>query len=361
MSYTEIKEILNKKYPVSDWVVDGLLRTGRRRPSLLLGKPEAGKSTLARQLAAAVIKGEPFLGRTTKKGAVLYWQSEEEDADLQQAFKSFGISKEAAPLYVFTGNPDDSGTADLAAELAKRPEVTLVIIETLDDLLRLNDVKENSGARLAFDAFNNVIMEPFAKQAAVIALWHLKKAATDFAGDALLGATVIRGRTDGKIFLQQYSQDDDRRVIFSSKRIGRSIPKTFLDFDPITGKSTLGQTLEEADDVRHTAKTDGETRTVVAYVTANPGCNMRDAMSALSGKQGNRLAAVHQMLRDGLLVNRGTDNAFKLHVPVTLEAETPVADAGRNEVQSETPRAANAPCAPKPAPRGRGPITVAVQ
>ena len=37
--------------PPKDWIVNGLLRVGRRRPSILAGNAGDGKSTLAKQLA----------------------------------------------------------------------------------------------------------------------------------------------------------------------------------------------------------------------------------------------------------------------------------------------------------------------
>jgi hypothetical protein len=353
MSYEKLTDIMRKNYPPSDWVVDGLLRTGRRRPSLLLGKPEAGKSTLARQMAAAVTQGKPFLGRETKKSAVLYWQTEEEDGDIQSAFSGFGVTDADAPLYLFTGNAEESGPEDLAAELAKCLDVKLVIIETLDDLLRLNDIKENTGARHAFDNFNTVVMEPLAGRAAVIALWHLKKATTEFAGDALLGATVIRGRTDNKIFLQQYAEGDDRRVIFSSSRKGRSLPKTFLEFDAETGISTLGQTVAEQSTAVKMERTTDDTLTAIEYIKANPGCSMRDVVTALPGKSTTRLSLIHKLLLDGAIVNRGAAGRFELHIPVTIEAEKAGAPVPVcTDIDRLEP---SAPCAPL---RRRGPITV---
>jgi len=73
-----------------DWVVDRLFRTNRRRPSLIAGKPGSGKSTLAWQMAIAVTKGEPFLGRQTKPSEVLYWQSEETQEDCGAILREHG-------------------------------------------------------------------------------------------------------------------------------------------------------------------------------------------------------------------------------------------------------------------------------
>jgi hypothetical protein len=56
----------------------------------LAGKPEDGKSTIGRQLAVAVTKGKPFLGRNTLRGSVIYWQSEEEPADVRESLDRLG-------------------------------------------------------------------------------------------------------------------------------------------------------------------------------------------------------------------------------------------------------------------------------
>src|SRR5258708_19330287 len=48
------RDLMNKTFPPSEWLVDGLLRMGRKRPSVILGRPGSGKSTLALQLAVSI-------------------------------------------------------------------------------------------------------------------------------------------------------------------------------------------------------------------------------------------------------------------------------------------------------------------
>jgi len=50
------------------WLVDGLLPAGGI--SALAARPKVGKSTLARELAVCVARGEPLLGRATTQGGV---------------------------------------------------------------------------------------------------------------------------------------------------------------------------------------------------------------------------------------------------------------------------------------------------
>ena len=100
-------ELLKVPEQQVEWIVEGLLRTGRRRPSLSAGKPETGKSTLAWQLAVAVTKGARFLGRATTKGKVIFWQSEEEAGDVCSIVRKLGYSAATdAPLLVLDGDPD---------------------------------------------------------------------------------------------------------------------------------------------------------------------------------------------------------------------------------------------------------------
>ena len=147
------------KFPESTWIVEGLLRTSLRRPALLAAKPETGKSTLARQLAVAVSQGAPFLGRVTTRSAVIYWQTEEEVQDVSNAFTRLGSKDGDENVHVFQGDPESSGCEDIAKMLQQDEHIKLVIIETLDDLLKISDIKENTAAREAFSNAISIDME----------------------------------------------------------------------------------------------------------------------------------------------------------------------------------------------------------
>jgi RecA-family ATPase len=54
------KELCEKFIPPMKWIAKDFLAEGT---TLLSARPKAGKSLLALQLAIAVAKGEPFLGR----------------------------------------------------------------------------------------------------------------------------------------------------------------------------------------------------------------------------------------------------------------------------------------------------------
>jgi hypothetical protein len=235
---------MKRPYEPEKYIVDGMLRLGRRRPSLLCGKPESGKSTLALQLATATTKGAAFLGRPTLRSEVFYWSSEETQADLADSLRQHGYDA-TTDARLYFNLTCDKPMDELRFALDSFPEIRLVIIETLDDFLNVKDLKENSDTRRKFEEFDQKIMRDHTHRASFLLLHHLKKRETDSAGDAILGATVLRGRTDSKLYLKQVSDEDPRRLFHATVRRGVGIPQTLLQYDPRTGKSVLGNTLAQ--------------------------------------------------------------------------------------------------------------------
>src|SRR5260370_19369433 len=129
--------------PSGLWIVDSLLRTNRKRISLLCGSPHAGKSTLSRQLAVAVVHGEPFLGRTTLKSTVAYWQTEESEDDAREDFLKSGMTLDDLNFKILHPEPPESNLKKLNDALTENPDIRLVIIETLDDFLHMYDLDNN--------------------------------------------------------------------------------------------------------------------------------------------------------------------------------------------------------------------------
>ncbi|MGA8309631.1 MAG: hypothetical protein WB755_06350, partial [Terriglobales bacterium] len=170
----------------------------------------------------------------------------------------------------------------------------------------INDIKENTAARQAFDKFTTQLMIPFSHRASFLALHHMKKAETNFAGDGLLGASTIRGRTDAKIYLAQVNPDDETRMIWSTKRVGRAIPKTFLVFDPTTGKSELGETIADAARNAREAAQLADLKQLFALVAQHPGIEHSALLRGLSGmKQASKLKLIEEKVRSGSIIKSG--------------------------------------------------------
>jgi len=294
-----------------EWLVDGLLRTNRRRPSLLAGRPESGKSSLAWMLAADVAAGRSFLGRKTKPCEVLYIHSEETPEECQDILDELGHDWDHdRKIHVVDVNDCGANRHDrleaLARLLTAYPGVQLVIIEMLDDFLQIADIKENTASRQAFEEFDRVVMEKFAKSVSFVMLHHLGKKETDLSGDAILGATVLQGRTDTKIFLKQASDDDPRRLLHVTvRRGGTAIPKTYLDFDPRTGRSTLGRTLADERKANSSKTADRIRGQIIEYFAHHPATTEESCLETIEGNHDTKRAKFKELRRTGILKQSG--------------------------------------------------------
>ena len=273
----------------SVWIVEGLLRTNRQRISLLCGSPHAGKSTVARQLAIAVSQGKPFLGRETMKSKVAYWQSEETTEDAAEDFAKSGMMLDD-PIVILHPSPTDNNLLELDKVLTEDKDIRLVVIETLDDFLQMDDLSDNPSARRAFERFDREVVRKHKERVCFLALHHFKKS-DEQRGSSLtkiLGATVIAGKTDCKIYLRQVGEGDGRRIVSAQTRKGVRIEPTYLDFDDATQTSTLGQTLadERADAKRVSLSlTHAELRQrCIEVVAQNAGLSQAKCCEKVGGK-----------------------------------------------------------------------------
>jgi len=71
-----------------EWILDEYLPAGGL--VLLAGKPKEGKTTLSYELAVNVAQGSTFLGRQTRKGAVLILALEEHKRDVLIRLRNLG-------------------------------------------------------------------------------------------------------------------------------------------------------------------------------------------------------------------------------------------------------------------------------
>lgn len=201
--------------------------------SICAAKPKVGKSTLARNLAVAVTRGEVFFGRATAKGKVIYLCLEEKRAEVAAHFRRMGA--QGADIHIHTGRtPDDALTALQAAIDELNP--VLVIIDPLSRFVRVRDF--NDYAEMARG------MEPIIDLARVtgchiLCVHHCGKGERE-GGDALLGSTALFGAVDT---LLQMKRKDQTRTLHTIQRYGEDMPETVAHLDAETGIVTPGGEL----------------------------------------------------------------------------------------------------------------------
>jgi len=299
ISTTEILALPPSK--PEDWVVADLLRTGRKRPALLCGLPEAGKSTLAHQLALAVANGVPFLDRATVKGHVLFWKNEESASDVREDLVRAGLV-DAGKLTMILPEPNDNNTQVLTQGLTEHGS-RLCIVETLADFMPNAELEKSKEMRDSLSRFSNDIMVHFPNTAFLL-LAHFNKS-TSKDGLALTrinGSTFIPAGTDAKIYLEQVSDVDHRRVLHATVRKGRRIEPTYLEFDENKLTSTLGVKVKDEDQgKKEKAKlqklTDLDIR-IQQVLTEKPGIPKMDLVEAVGGKRQAVSKRIDELVND---------------------------------------------------------------
>ena len=117
-----------------EWLVDGLV--GENALVELFGKPGAGKSFLALDLAMSVATGEQWLGQTTKQGDVVYVYAEG-TTGLKYRAAAWQASRGMGDVPIrFLARPLDVGDNAVRSEFVKaiRDEEQvprLIVIDTL--------------------------------------------------------------------------------------------------------------------------------------------------------------------------------------------------------------------------------------
>jgi RecA-family ATPase len=304
-------------------IVEELLRTNRGRPSLLCGFPGSGKSTLAHQLAVAVAHGEPFLGRETTPGHVVYWSNEDSLFDLREDFMRLGMTEDTSISFQ---RPDPNGRnfTALGDTLLSCPDTRLVIIETLADFLQVKDITNNDDCRNGLQSFCDMIIAPN-PDCSFLMLHHFNKSdvGSGLASAKILGATALAGLTDTKIYLRQVSDDDRRRIIHTEVRKGRNIESTYLEFDPETLRATLGSTVRD-ESILHRKETKALAQfecdtTIMQTIFANQYSSKWEIVKLVGGNAQNVGVRIDQMMQSGLIHYKlGGDkgNAKLLYIPI---------------------------------------------
>jgi hypothetical protein len=234
--FTSLDALLKEPDEATAWIVEGLLPSGGF--SLMVAKPKVGKSTLVRQLALAVARGEPFLGRETTQGAVLYVSLEEKRGEVRSHFRIMGANG-TEDLGVYVGSTPEGAYEWLKKEVERKKPV-LVIIDTLFRFIHVGDLNEYAKVSAALDPLLTLART---SSAHLMALHHARKSAGDGA-DTTLGSTAIFGTVDTLINLKR---TDARRTIDTLQRYGTDMETSVLNFDPETKMAFLGGTKEEDD------------------------------------------------------------------------------------------------------------------
>jgi hypothetical protein len=227
-----IEDLLAEPRVDEDWLVDGLLLAGG--VSMVAAKPKVGKSTFARDLALRVSRGEPFLGRQTVKGRVIYLALEEKQSQVTEHFGRMGAGNENLLLHV--GSALDA--LDELDALIEELGPCLVVVDPLFRLLRIRDASAYAEVSNAIDPLIELARK---RNCHLLLLHHMGKRGEEN-GDGVLGSTALFGSVDTLINLSKRA--GGMRVVSTIQRSGVDLTETVLTIDPDTGAVSSGGEIE---------------------------------------------------------------------------------------------------------------------
>jgi hypothetical protein len=282
-----LRDLFDEPEEKQSWLVDGLLPTGGL--STVAAKPKVGKSTLARQLALSVARGQDFLGKRTEQGSVLYLALEEKKAEVTRHFRDLGATGDEDIRIHCAPAPIEA--VDQARVLLKQNPASLLII---DPLFKFTRVKDGNDYAMMTAALEPILTMARESGAHIMLVHHSGKAERDDPADAILGSTALLGNVDTAILL---NRRDEYRSIQTRQRYGEDIEESVLEFDPNRRSMTVGAPRQQAE-------RDKLGEEIVDYLRANPKALEAEILDGVVGRRQRKVAALRalvgtKIVRDG--------------------------------------------------------------
>jgi len=195
--------------------------------SIISAKPKVGKSTVLRNLAVAISRGDSFLGRDTLRGKVLYLCLEEKRNEVRKHFEMMQSDGDMILIHTGKGAQTTDETIDALNAAIGEFEPVIVFVDPLSRVLRHADFN---------DYKITYALEPFIDLARrtnvhISALHHDGKGERD-GGDAILGSTALFGSVDCHLSMKKRQHG---RTISSTQRYGEDLTETVIELDKETG------------------------------------------------------------------------------------------------------------------------------
>lgn len=259
--------------------------------TLLAAPPKAGKSTLARAMAFAVATGAPCLGWSTQRGPCWYLALEEKRSEVRKAFKRLGANG-SEPIHVLIAQAPNDLLAQLH-ELARTEKPSLIIVDTLQRLIKAKDLNDYALVTTAFEPLLALARD---SGAALLLLHHASAHATREGLDAVLGSTALSASVDNVLVLKRSA--DGRRALSSVQRIGPDLEPVVLALNSTTGVlSIAGREADIAADEIATA--------ILDALGAQPDLTETDIRRQVDYRLKDQWRALRVLLKDGRVTRTG--------------------------------------------------------
>jgi hypothetical protein len=289
LQFISLGDLLDEPDEETRWLVEGRLPAGGM--SALVAKPKAGKTTLARALALAVSRGEPWLGWETSPGPVFYLAFEEKRSEVREHFRTMGATGEE-PLQLIIGPGPANAVAQLESA-AQREHPVLIIVDTLQALVRAKDLNDYAVVSRALEPLVRIARHVGAH---VLFVHHARKGPTRKDGDSVLGSTAIMGGVDTIILLRRTERC---RSLWTVQRYGEDQAEVVFELDPETRLPYLGGPREAFEEGRM------EDAILSALRDAPGPLTEEEIDHRVNGRTGRKRAALRRLVGREAIVRTG--------------------------------------------------------
>ena len=236
-----IGELMAEPEQTVEWLCDGLLPSGGS--SLFVAKAKVGKTTMARCLAAAVTRGQKFLGRKTQPGTVLYFVGVEEKAATVRHFGKLGLTTDD-PVRIISASITPKNFHAKLEKLIERHQPKLIVLDPYMRFLGIDDVNDYAKNMKAFAPIVSLATK---YKVHIVFAGHFGKADRAEVSDQVLGSTAIFGMVDTGLFLKE--RQHFRTVQTKQRHTNEQgdLPETELIYDRKRDYVSLGASKEKAD------------------------------------------------------------------------------------------------------------------
>ncbi len=281
------------------YTVEDLLPS--RGLSLWTAKPKQGKSTALRQLAVAVAKGQPFLGRTVEQGTVLYLALEEKATEVQAHLMQLGWTVDD-PVYTWFGAVErNEALAGVKSAIEEYTDVRLVIVDPLYKFL--GGVRDSNDYVQVSNALEPMLELARNFNVHVAVAHHAKKRACDDMRDSILGSQALAGGADTLVYLA--SGRVGTRLISTTQRYGNDLPETQLVWDAENRSVTLGETIDGIREVSEQNVRERIENDMIDFIHENPDSTQKEIIAAVRGNGTARYEVFSRIVEAALLVRSG--------------------------------------------------------
>lgn len=210
--------LLEQELGELEFIVPQLIPEGL---TLLVGKPKFGKSWLALELCLEYSRGGKVLDAIPlEQGTAVYFGLEDGPRRLQERLGQLTDSYDESALLIGSQGGlerlDRGGYEQLEGLLARRPDVKLIVIDTLGKFLP----PSRSSNTYSHDTTTLGRLQALALEhhVAIVGIHHQRKGEAEDVFDTILGSTGVAGVADALLVLERKRSSGDDALLHATGR-----------------------------------------------------------------------------------------------------------------------------------------------